>query len=71
MSTMALTPNLADALERGEYVVDPLAVAQAILDAGGLDAVGEPGSAVLVALEDDRPPESVEQPDPGPRLDAA
>jgi hypothetical protein len=72
MSSMAHTPNLADLVARGEYQVDPMAVAQAIIDAGGLHTAGPRRSGgVLVALEGDGRSTGVHEPDPGSRLDAA
>jgi len=69
---MAHTPNLADVVARGKYQVDPVAVAQAIIDAGGLDTGGPRRSGrVLVALEGDGRSAGVDEPDPDSRLDAA
>jgi hypothetical protein len=60
-----MDPELARRIRSGEYVVDPHAVAEAIIRRGGLDDA-EP-SAVLEAAKRDRPPARSEELESGPR----
>ena len=62
---------LADALREGRYVVDPRAVADAILARSGGDDRPPRLAAVLEALERDSRAGAVAKDDAPPRLDAA
>jgi hypothetical protein len=65
-SMEGLDPNLVQAVRQGTYVVDPRAVADAILRRNG-DGLSD----VLEALERDSAAIQVAEDDPGARPDAA
>jgi hypothetical protein len=58
-------PELMRRVRAGEYVVDPHAVAGAMLRAGAL----RPGSVVLEAPQAGDPPPGADEPEPGSGLD--
>lgn len=57
--------DLASRLARGDYVIDPLRVAEAMLRRRG------PGLLVLVPTDPERSPVRGPEDDPGPSLSAA
>jgi hypothetical protein len=59
-----MDPELVRRVRSGDYVVDPRAVAEAILRRGGLDAT--PRSDVFEAPQPDRPRPGPEQLEPLP-----
>jgi hypothetical protein len=64
-----IDPELMRRVSAGEYVVDPHAVAEAILRRGADRAAARRISRMLVAGELDRPSVGRHEPRPGPGLD--